>query len=91
MYTSPTAQSFPLSDLNFSAVKRPTHDYRRTVHLRIKSPKVCQKLQKEFIPLYYRKLGEYRECRPHISTRSVRGICGLQLVKRLLKGRLSAS
>ena len=89
MYTSPATQSSPLSDLKLPALRCPTRGHHRTVHLRIESLEVIQKLQKEFIPLHYRVLVKYRGCRRHISTRLVRDICELQPFKSLLKGRIS--
>ena len=61
----------------------------RTIHISINSPEVGKDFRKEFVPLRYRRLGEYRGRRRHISPRPVRGICELQPVKGLLEGRLS--
>ena len=50
---------------------------------------MCQKCRKDFTPLRYCGLGEYRRRRRHISTCLVRSIFKLQPVKSLLEGRLS--
>ena len=61
----------------------------QAVHLRISSPEVRQKRQKQVIPLCYRGLDEDCGHRCHISPQPVRSVSELQPVKSRLKGGIS--